>query len=288
MEVTAEQPALHHQFDDPIYRRPYRASPTRLLTYLDCPRRYRFAYLDRPTPAKTPPRAHTVVGVVVHNVLRDFWDLAPGQRTPDAVARSLAATWSDVGFRDAAQSATWRSRITAEVVDYLRGIDRDVQPRGVERSVNLPVGRALLMGRIDRIDDRDGELVIVDYKTSRRPIDGSAARVSLPLAFYAAAVGRLFRSRCVTVELHHVPTGEVIAHQHTDESLDRKLAEADSIVAELIDVDQSYAQQAAASTAFPPRPSALCRWCDFREHCPEGQAMGPAMLPWEGLEPTSA
>ena len=286
--MTAEQPALDRQFDDPIYRRPYRASPTRLLTYLDCPRRYRFAYLDRPTPTKAPPRAHTLVGVVVHNVLRDFWDLAPGQRTPDAVARGLAAAWSDTGFRDAAHSATWRARVTQEVIEYLRGIDRGTQPRGVERSVSLPVGRALLIGRIDRIDDRDGELVIVDYKTSRKPIDDTAARVSLPLAFYAAAAGRLFRSRCVTVELHHVPTGEVVAHEHTRESLDRKLAEADSIVADLIDVDQSYGQQGTASTAFPPRPGAMCRWCDFRQHCPEGQAVGSAALPWEALEPTSA
>lgn len=286
--MTSEQPALHQQFDDPIYRRPYRASPTRLLTYLDCPRRYRFAYLDRPTPVKAPPRAHTVVGVVVHNVLRDFWDLAPGQRTPDAVRRLVAAGWSDSGFRDHAQSAAWRSAVTEEVVEYLRGSDRQTQPRGVERSVQLPVGRALLAGRIDRIDERDGELVIVDYKTSRKPIDQQDARVSLPLAFYAAAAARLFRARCLRVELHHVPSGQVIAHEHTVESLDRKLAEADSIVRDLIDVDASYEQQGAASTAFPPQPSALCRWCDFREHCPEGQAVGAAALPWEALEPTSA
>lgn len=280
---SGAQPALDPQFETPEYARPYRASPTRLLTFLDCPRRYRFAYLDKPVPAKAPPRAHTVVGVVVHNVLRDFWQLP--QRTPDAVRAELKAQWSDVGFRDSAQSAHWRAVVTGEVLEYLGGIDRARDPRGIERSVQLPAGRALLSGRIDRIDDHDGEPVVVDYKTSRRPLDADAARTSLALAFYAAATTRLFRSACRRVELHHVPTQSVVSHEHTDESLNRKLAEADSIVRDLVAADASYAEHGPASTAFPPRPSALCRWCDFREHCPEGQAMGPAVSPWGGLEP---
>ena len=47
----------------------YPATPTRLLTWLDCPRRYRFAYLDRPMPPKGPPWAHNSVGAAVHSAL---------------------------------------------------------------------------------------------------------------------------------------------------------------------------------------------------------------------------
>ncbi len=32
----------------------YPCTPSRLTTWLDCPRRYRFTYLDRPQPAKGP------------------------------------------------------------------------------------------------------------------------------------------------------------------------------------------------------------------------------------------
>jgi len=47
-------------------------TPTRLTTWLDCPRRYRFAYLDRPTPTRGPPWAHNSVGAGVHTALADL------------------------------------------------------------------------------------------------------------------------------------------------------------------------------------------------------------------------
>ena len=37
-------------------------TPTRLLTWLDCPRRYRMTYVDRPAPRKGPPWAHSSFG----------------------------------------------------------------------------------------------------------------------------------------------------------------------------------------------------------------------------------
>ena len=36
-------------------RRLYSCTPTRLTTWLDCPRRYRMGYLDRPVVPKGPP-----------------------------------------------------------------------------------------------------------------------------------------------------------------------------------------------------------------------------------------
>ena len=50
-------------------RRLYSAAPSRLTTYADCPRRYRFGYLDRPTPRRGAPWAHTPVGAAVHTAL---------------------------------------------------------------------------------------------------------------------------------------------------------------------------------------------------------------------------
>jgi hypothetical protein len=79
----------------------YPATPARLGTYLDCPRRYRMAYLDRPTPPKGPPWGHNSVGAAVHNALARWWDLPRDRRTPQAggallvsgSARRSSATW---------------------------------------------------------------------------------------------------------------------------------------------------------------------------------------------------
>jgi RecB family exonuclease len=264
-------------------QRLYAASPSKLLAWVDCPRRYRMQYLDRPRPAARRQRAHTSVGVVTHSVLRDFWDLTPAERTPAAVARLVRQSWSDVGFRDPEQSADWRARTTTRVTAYLRGIDRDRQPLGVERTVSLRTGTLAVTGRLDRLDDRDGELVVVDYKTGRAPLTDDDARTSLPLGLYAVAAAGMFRRPCLRVELHHLPTGEVLSHEHTQGSLQRKVAEAESIATDLRRADADYADKGVGSPLFGPRISSICMWCDFRAHCPEGQRVGPEKSDWAGL-----
>ena len=258
------------------------ASPSKLLAFLDCPRRYRLQYLDRPQPDKRRPRAHTSLGTAVHNALRDWWDLP--ERRAEAGAGLVHRAWIDVGFRDAEQSAQWRARMQDAVTDYLGEVDPGRQPVGIERTVSFVSGELRLTGRVDRLDDRDGELVVVDYKTSRTVPTDDDARTSLPLALYAAAAWKMFRRRTLRVELHHVPTGTVATHVHTDESLTRKVEQARSIARDARRADRDFAERGADSALFPPRPGPLCGWCDLRAHCPEGQAAGPERSDWAALE----
>ncbi|WP_411285128.1 RecB family exonuclease [Lapillicoccus sp.] len=266
----------------------YSASPSRLLAWLDCPRRYRMQYLDRPRPATRPPRAHTSVGVATHHALRDWWDLPDEVRTAAAGPELVRTSWIDVGFRDPDQSATWLATVQAEVTAYLGGLDPRHPPVGLERTVAFRTRTIALTGRVDRLDDRGGELVVVDYKTSRRASTTDEARTSLPMALYAAAVWKMFRRRCVRVELHHVPTGTVAAHTHTDESLTRKVAEAESIARDARAADAQFREIGVASSLFPPHVSSLCAWCDYRAHCPEGQQVGPERSGWAALERAEA
>jgi len=53
-------------------RRLFPATPSKLAAFSDCPRRYRHAYVDRPTPAKGPAWAHNSVGSAVHAALRSW------------------------------------------------------------------------------------------------------------------------------------------------------------------------------------------------------------------------
>ncbi len=264
----------------------YAASPSKLLAFLDCPRRYRFQYLDRPSPEKRRQRAHTSLGSAVHNALRDWWDLA--ERTPAAAGGLVDRAWIDVGFRDGAQSREWRERMRGAVTAYLAGVDPGTQPMGIERTVSFVSDDLRLTGRIDRLDDREGELVVVDYKTSRVPSSDDDARTSLPMALYAAAVWKMFRRRTLRVELHHVPTGQVGAHEHTPESLSRKVEQARSIARDARRADADFAARGAESAMFPPVTGPLCSWCDFRAHCPEGQLAGAEKSDWAALEQAPA
>ena len=260
----------------------YAASPSKLLAFLDCPRRYRLQYLDRPAPPRRSQRAHTSVGNAVHNALRDWWDLP--ERTPTGGAGLLDRSWIDVGFRDVEQSQEWRRRMRAAVTAYLEGVDPRTQPVGIERTVSFVSGELRVSGRVDRLDDRDGELVVVDYKTSRVPPTDDDARTSLALALYAAAAWKMFRRRTVRVELHHVPTGTVGVHEHTSGSLTRKVDQARSIARDAHRADLDFAVRGEASELFPARPGPMCGWCDLRAHCAEGQVAAPEKSDWAALE----
>ena len=72
--------------------------------------------------------------------------------------------------------------------------------------MSVAVGGIVAEGRVDRIDRRGDELVVVDYKTGRPPT-AEDARQSRALALYALGAERTLRRRCVEVELHHLPSG---------------------------------------------------------------------------------
>lgn len=286
-------------------RRLYACTPTRLTAWLDCPRRYRFCYLDRPAPAKGPPWAHNSLGAAVHNALAGWWRLPVQERTPARAGMLLDSAWRDDGFQNDAQAGQWRTRARALVERYVTGLDPYDEPLGVERTVAARTAVLAVSGRMDRLDRRSGpdgdRLAVVDYKTGRRPFTSDDARTSLALALYAVLASRVLRMRCTRVELHHLPTGRVLAHEHTPESLQRQLGRAEAIGEEAAAADAAYAAarasedpearsaapsaraQAALDELFPPNPGRQCGWCDYVRACPEGRAAAAPEPPWAGL-----
>lgn len=271
-------------------RRLYPCTPSRLNTWLDCPRRYRMTYLDRPAPRKGPPWAHNSLGAAVHNALAGWWRLPPHRRDAEAAGALLDRNWLTDGFRDAEHAETWRRRARAMVVRYAATLDPEDEPLGVERTVSTRTDRIAVSGRVDRIDlrpgDGEGEIVVVDYKTGRHVLTVDDARTSLALALYALAAARVLRRPCRRVELHHLPTGQVLAWEHTDESLRRHLRRAEQIAEECAAADaamKSGLPEERYDEVFPPRVGAWCGWCDYAHLCPEGAASGPRREPWAGL-----
>ena len=284
-------------------RRLYPCTPTRLSTWLDCPRRYRMSYVDRPSPAKGPPWAHNSLGAAVHNALAGWWRLPLAERTVAAAGTLVGRGWIDEGFADQAQSAWYRERATAMVEGYVTGLDPADEPVGVERTVATRTDKIAVSGRIDRLDLRPyetgggetgggdtgagTELVVVDYKTGRHLLTVDDARSSMALALYALAASRVMRRPCHRVELHHLPTGQVLAWSHTDESLARHLRRAENIAEECSAADERMRDLPPEryDEVFPPSPSPGCGWCDYLRHCPEGNLAAVPRRPWDALEP---
>ena len=135
-------------------RRLYSCTPTRLSTWLDCPRRYRMSYLDRPAPPKGPPWAHNSVGAAVHNALAGWWRLPLQRRTVPAAGALITQGWINEGFASDAQSARYRDWARGLVEEYVAGLDPADEPVGVERTVATRTDLIAVSGRIDRLDAR--------------------------------------------------------------------------------------------------------------------------------------
>ena len=274
--------------------------PTRLDTWTDCPRRYRFRYVDEPSPPTRGAFAHQTLGAATHLALARWWQLPAPERQPDVVAAAVDEAWTDDGFADSAMSRRWRDRARAMVAEYVVAETRRrqvlepyglVEPRRVESSVSVRVDETTaLTGRPDRIDERPTnagtELVVVDYKTGRNPPDEADARTSRTLALYAAAAEATMRRPSVRVELHHLPSGRIASWRHDPVARDRQVGRAADVAAECRAAEEDLAAGGSADLLFPVRPSVLCRWCDYRDSCPEGQEMGDAVSSWEALEPS--
>jgi putative RecB family exonuclease len=265
-------------------------TPSKLGAYEDCPRRYRYAYVDRPAPPKGPPWAHNSLGASVHTALKNWYGLSADRRIPESLPALLKSTCVREGYRDTEQERQAYRRSLAWLESYVPTLDPADEPLGVERVVATKTGVLAFNGRADRIDSRQGpngpEAVIVDYKTGRSGQDADDARGSQALALYAYAAQRVFRRPCYRVELHHLPSGTVVAHEHTPESLARKLTRAEDTARDIIAAEKAVAAGADPDAEFPTNPSSLCGWCDFRRTCPAG-AEAPHKETWAAIPEAS-
>jgi RecB family exonuclease len=268
-------------FQEPA--RLFACTPSKIAAYEDCPRRYRYSYVDRPQPPKGPPWAHNSLGASVHTALRSWFDLPAQRRSPGVLPALLRATWVREGYRDEAQEREAFDAAVGWLRRYVEGLEPDFEPLAVERTVAARTAVLALSGRVDRIDDAGDELVIVDYKTGRSGLSEDDARGSRALALYAYAAGRLFRRPCRRVELHHLPTGSVAAHEHTEESLARHVRRAEQTAADVVAAEAELGRGADPDAAFPATPGPICGWCDFRRACPVGSER-PGREPWAAIE----
>lgn len=263
----------------------HRVTPARLDTWDTCPRRYRMLHLDRPAPPRGGAFAHTTVGAVVHLALRSLAALPADRRTPAAAAALVDRHWSDEGFAGAAQAATHRDRARDWLAAAAEGPLGATEPVAVERWLSAPVGGLLVEGRVDRLDDPDGDLTVVDFKTGRRVPTDADARDSRQLALYAVAAAHVFRRPCRQVRLHHVPTGTVAGWAHDDASLAGHVAAAGTTAADAARAGASLEAGGDPGSLFPVRTGPHCGTCPVRRNCPEGRAATPEPRPWDLLAP---
>lgn len=261
-------------------------SPTKAAAWVDCPRRFFFTYVERRRSDRS--WAHFSFGLSVHGALREWFDLRSDERTADVVSDVMSGVWIDSGFKDAEQSALWRSRAVGLVTTYVESLDPAFQPFSTERTLAFKADGFIMEGRIDRIDAKDHQLSIVDYKTGKSTPHSDEVRGSQALAMYALMVQRALGKECLDVSLHHLPSGQVVTWTHTNESLQRHLDRVSQIASDIVLAQDTWEGMDSVDAhlrdeVFPARPSGLCGFCDHWDVCDVGRAFMDRKQPWDGL-----
>lgn len=240
----------------------FEVNPSLLQCYLDCPRQYRFRYVDRRQERRAFP--HTSVGLSVHKTLRKFYGLVAEERTLENMLVLLRRCWEGAGFASRKDEQDARHRAEDMLRTYFDSVDHSaVRPLALESKFAFahPGAGIIVAGRVDRLDSSGDEYVIVDYKTGSYRQDRETLDSSLPLSVYAMAVsGRLGRD-VTRIVLHHLASGERSETHRDRERLRGDWARLTDLVGRM-----------RSDTEFTARPGALCHWCDYLSVCPEGQA----------------
>ena len=264
---------------DHMPTRLFACTPSRLAAF-DCPRRYRFTYLDRPAPPRGPPWG------AQHRRRR-----RPPGPAPLVVAAARATARPDEGA--ALVERHWQSRRLprrACRATGLRGHGRvgarlpaGTSTRPTSRSASSapspPAPSASrCRGRVDRIDEREGELVVVDYKTGRRGSD----RRRRPRVAGARAV----RPRRAPHPAPCVPTRRAAppAHRHGRRRSTTPTSRWAATCSaprpppqDIVTATDTLAAGADPDEVFPAGAGAGLFVVRLPAHCPEGRAASPEL-----------
>ncbi|MBU4319422.1 MAG: PD-(D/E)XK nuclease family protein, partial [Proteobacteria bacterium] len=109
-------------------------------------------------------------------------------------------------------------------------------------------------GVIDRIDEEDGKLKIVDYKTGS-PKDKLTFNEKEQLLIYQMAVSEIFRQEISSLAFYYLNNNSEVEFLGTEEELGKV---KDKILNIIQDIKKGE---------FPAKPSQLCKFCDFYSIC---------------------
>ena len=251
--------------DEPVV-----VSPSRVESFTAC----RLRWLLETSGGSVGSSAAQGVGTLVHDVVAE----RPGADVEELLAR-LDELWPTLGLPAGWVGDRTRTRATQMLrryADYARSLPRELV--AVEAPVSVQVGRALVRGRVDRVErDSDGRLVVVDLKTGNRPPSDAEVRTNAQLGVYQVAVaagglgeagGSATSGGAVLVQL-----GADRARLKVQEQPPLGDGESGEWAAALL----AEAAEGMAGAQFPATAHDLCRVCPVRTACPaqpEGRQVG--------------
>jgi putative RecB family exonuclease len=253
-------------------------SASSINSYKQCPRKYYYVYIEE---LPTKPSIHTLRGNIVHSVLEDFYSIDPAGVTKEncrtflqeKIINLLVHHWQQQRNEFAKLNLTptdlaqfkeesvvmllnWLNhflhRVYASHDDFEQAFRRFIP----QREQFFESAAYMVRGYIDAIENIDGKVHIIDYKTSKDAHISDEYR--LQMAIYLL----LYQERHHA--LPHKASFFFLKHKPVEVPVEPALVElakreVAAIHARTSDTDKKE--------EYPMQPGPLCRFCDFNGLC---------------------
>ncbi len=236
-------------------------SPTRFATYLACPVKYRWSYIDRRYQWFVKAKSYYSFGVSLHQVLERFHDSQDlGVQTTGEAVAALEENWMTSGYSSPEEAAEALAEGRVMVEGYVATAVEEEEGSTtlfVEKDLQKDMGDWTLSGRIDRISERkDGKIEIVDYKSGSLPPESPIYDIAM--GCYALLATPLFPEKEIITTIVSLRNGARASAERSQDELAEFEADIRKLASDILNRDYP---------TIDPKPKPLCTHCDFLRVC---------------------
>lgn len=238
-------------------------SPSKITTYLACPSKFKWTYVDDRGKWLLRSKSYYSFGTTLHNVLQRFHDAGDqGVTTTHEALAALEESWIDSGYASQEEMAQAMADGKQILERYIEEVQREpvtAETVLIEKSLRMDLGEFVLLGRVDRVDRLpDGTLEIVDYKSGRRGVSDSDVATDLAMCCYQMLVRHHYPESQVRASIIALRSGE-------KGSASMSQAEMEEFQRDLIELGREILHRDYEN--LEPTGSSLCMTCDFLTLC---------------------
>lgn len=249
-------------------------SPSKISTFLACPVKFRWTYIDSRGRWYLRAKSYYSFGATLHAVLERFHDSEDmGVTTTEQALAALDESWIEAGFSSAEEMAEAHGEGKIIIERHVEeSFKRPLSSKTlfVERQLRLEFDQFMLVGRLDRVDEHeDGTLEIIDYKTGRMTVTPEDVRHDLALGCYQLLLHSRYPDRPINSTIVALRSGESATATLSSDELQELKRDLEKL-GELV-LSEEYHE-------LTPRFKELCRsghgCCDFLTLCRRHEDFG--------------
>lgn len=257
-------------------------SPTKISTYLACPVKYKWSYIDPRGKWYMRSKHYYSFGSSLHKVLQRFHDNQDqGVKTIHEALSSLEENWMQAGYQsqeDMLNALRVGKEMIQTYIEELLVTPTQYETIHVEKLFQMDLGEFILQGRIDRVDLIDeNSYEVIDYKSGRQAVFEEDVKNDIAMACYQLLITFKYPHSTVKTSIIALQNNQKASASLSPEELEVFKNDIIFLGNEILQRDYE--------NLTPTFKEDLCPHCDFLSLCKRDPLFRES-LPDELLKPT--